>query len=266
MRPVRRGPSLGATALLVIAFNTYREAARSKVLYSILFFGLFLITFAAVLGELSFYQNERVITDVGLFALSLFGNLMAVFLGVSFVYKEIERKSIYNIVSKPIHRWQYFVGKFAGILATLLLQLVVMFAVLLGVLSVWAEGLPSSLFVALGLIAVEVTIVTTIALLFSSFSTPYLSGFLALGTYVVGKSSHLLVQFAGSVESAVLAILLEAADRIVPALHLFNVTTQVTYDLPIPSAFVAHAALYGLGYAAVVLLFGALIFSRRDFL
>jgi two-component system response regulator FixJ len=262
---MQRGVRRRVAVLTAIAFNTYREAARSKVLYSILFFGLFMIVFAAVLGELSLYQNERVIKDVGLFALSLFGNLMAIFLGVSFVYKEIERKSIYNIVSKPIRRWEYFLGKFLGIIATLYLQLAVMAAIFIGALSFYGESLPAPLFVAVGLIAVEVTVVTTVALLFSSFSTPYLSGFLALGTFVVGKTAHLLAQFAGSIENPVLSALIDVVDRVVPALHVFNVSTQVTYELPIPGAFVYHAAAYGLCYSAVVLFLGALIFSRRDF-
>ncbi len=141
-------PQTGFTAILAVAFNTYREAVRSKVLYSILFFGLFIIGFAAILGELSLYQNERVIKDVGLFALSLFGNLMAIFLGVSFLYKEIERKSIYNIVSKPIHRWQYFIGKFAGIIGTLWLQLFFMLIVLTLVLFIWAQNVSVNLFIA----------------------------------------------------------------------------------------------------------------------
>lgn len=255
----------GMRAFVAIAFNTYREAVRSKVLYSILFFGLFLIGFAAVLGELSLYQNERVIKDVGLFALSLFGNLMAIFLGVSFVYKEIERKSIHNIVSKPIHRWQYFLGKFVGILVTLWLQLVVMLLLLTVVLSIWAQSIAGNLYIAFLLICVEVTVVCTIALLFSAFSTPYLSGFLTLGAVLVGKSADLIHRAASGVGNEMLQVVLDATHRIVPALYIFNVSTEVTYDLPIPARFVYHATVYGVCYSAVMLLFGALIFTRRDF-
>ena len=258
-------PQTGFTAILAVAFNTYREAVRSKVLYSILFFGLFIIGFAAILGELSLYQNERVIKDVGLFALSLFGNLMAIFLGVSFLYKEIERKSIYNIVSKPIHRWQYFIGKFAGIIGTLWLQLFFMLIVLTLVLFIWAQNVSVNLFIAFWLVCVEVTVVCTIALLFSAFSTPYLSGFMTLGAYLIGKSSDLLQRAASGVENEMLRLVLDLSNRVVPALHIFSVSTEVTYDLAIPGRFVYHATIYGLCYAAVMLLFGALIFSRRDF-
>ncbi len=253
-----------ARPLVSIAFNTYREAVRSKILYSILFFGLFLIGFSVVLGEVSLHQNVRVIKDIGLFALSLFGNLMAIFVGVSFVYKEIERKSIYNILSKPIPRWKYFLGKFAGIVFTLYVQLLVMFGLFLAVLAFY-DTMPINVFWAFALICVEVTVIVTVALLFSSFSTPYLSGFLTLGVFVIGKGSNLLMNLASEFENAALTMFLEVVDRVAPALYIFNLSTQVTYDLEVPVRYVVHATLYGVGYAGVVLLAGMLIFSRRDF-
>ena len=254
------------SVVLTIAFNTYREAVRSKILYSILFFGIFLIAFSVALGEFSFYQNERVIKDVGLFALSTFGSLMAVFLGVSFVYKEIERKSIHNILSKPVRRWQYFLGKFLGIVTTLYLQLALMFAVLCGILLFWIQRLPANVTIAFFLICVEVTIVTTIALLFSSFSTPYLSGFMTLGAYLIGKGGAFILRFAEGREEVALKVLLNLADRIVPALYVFDISAQVTYDLKVPPRFIYHAVGYGLCYSIVVLMAGMLIFSRRDFI
>jgi ABC-type transport system involved in multi-copper enzyme maturation permease subunit len=249
-----------------IAFNTYREAVRSKILYGILFFGLFLIVFAGFLGNFSLNQNQRVILDIGLFAISLFGSVMAIFLGASFVHKEIERKSIYAILSKPIRRWHYFVGKFLGILLTLFLQLIVMMILHVTVLKLWGLSVPGSLYIAFGLLLVEVMVVTTVALLFSSFSTPYLSAILTLGVYIGGKAAELLQTAASSAENSMLILLIGLADRIVPALYTFNRSTEVTYDLPIPSAFVFNAVVYGLCYTAIVLTLGALIFSRRDFI
>ena len=254
------------SVVFTIAFNTYREAVRSKILYSILFFGLFLIAFSAALGEFSFYQNERVIKDVGLFALSTFGSLMAVFLGVSFVYKEIERKSIHNILSKPVRRWQYFLGKFLGIVATLYLQLILMFAVLCCILFFWIDRVPTNVAIAFLLICVEVTIVTTIALLFSSFSTPYLSGFMTLGAFLIGKGGAFILRFAEGKEGFLLNALLNLADRVAPALYVFDISSQVTYDLRVTASFIFHAVGYGFCYSAIVLMMGMLIFSRRDFI
>lgn len=250
--------------ILAIAFNTYREAVRSKILYSILFFGVFLITFSAVLGELSLYQNNRVIKDIGLFALSLFGNLMAIFLGSSFLHKEIERRSIYNIASKPIHRWHYFVGKFVGVWVTLMVQLSFMFAVFTAVVAVYLGSISASLFVAFVLICVEVTVMASVALFFSSFSTPYLSGFFALGILVAGKSAEVLERLVTGAEPGLRA-LVHLTERVLPSLYIFNVTEYVTYDLPIPPSFVYHAAMYGLCYAAIALMIGSVAFSRRDF-
>ena len=250
--------------VLSIAFNTYREAVRSKILYSILFFGIFMIIFSAALGEFSLNQNVRVIKDVGLYALSIFSCMMAIFLGISFVYKEIEQKSIFNLLSKPIHRWQYFLGKFLGIVFTVYLQVFFMFLVLLGLLTIWVDSLPVNLIIATYLIFLEVSILVTIALFFSSFSTPYLSGFFTIGTYIVGKSGHLLIPFTEGKGEA-LRLLLTGIDRIIPAFHMLDVSTEVTYSLPIPGLYVFHATLYCLGYSAILLLLGMTIFSRRDF-
>jgi ABC-type transport system involved in multi-copper enzyme maturation permease subunit len=248
-----------------IAFNTYREAVRSKVLYSILFFAMLMLAFSAFLGEVSLHQNVRVIKDVGLFVLSLFGNLMAIFLGVSFVYKEIERKSIFNILSKPIRRWQYYLGKFLGILLTLVVQLGLMFVLFLIVLSVWSDGIDTNVFLAFVLTLFEVTLILTVALFFSSFSTPYLSGFLALGVFVIGKGAHLLLQLSREFENAALEAVMTVVDAVAPALYVFNLSTQVTYDLHIPMSYIWSAFLYGASYSAVVLLLGMTIFARRDF-
>jgi len=252
-------------SILTIAFNTYREAVRSKILYSILFFGLFLIAFSAALGEFSFHQNERVIKDVGLFSLSIFGSVMAIFLGVSFVYKEIDRKSIYSILSKPVRRWHYFLGKFIGIMGTLYLQLFMMFVVLCGLLKVWIGGVHPNVGLAFLLICVEVTVVCSIALLFSSFSTPYLSGFMTLGAFLIGKGGEMIQRFSAGRDEALVRFLLDIADRVAPSLYVFDVSTQVTYNLTIPSKFMYHAAAYGFLYAAIVVLLGIVIFSRRDF-
>lgn len=258
-------PLASLRPIVSIAFNTYREAARSKILYSILFFALFLITFSAVIGEVSLHQNERIIKDLGLFALATFGSLMAIFLGASFVHKEIERQSIYNIVSKPIKRWHYFIGKFFGILFTLLIQLCIMAILLVAVMYIWVGTVPETLLLAFVLVCVEVTIVTTVALFFSSFSTPYLSGFLTLGVWIAGKSAHMLQQLANRIDSTGLRWLIDLADRVVPALYTFDVSTQVTYDLPIPGSFLFHASAYGVCYTAILLFLGAVIFTKRDF-
>ncbi|MCA9562579.1 MAG: ABC transporter permease subunit [Myxococcales bacterium] len=257
---------LAIRALTSISFNTYREAVRSKILYSILFFGLFMISFAAVLGEVSYYQNLRVIKDIGLFSLSLFGDLMAIFLGASFVYKEIERKSIFNILSKPLKRWHYFVGKLLGILATLYIQLLIMFVTLVVVISVYSDGLPPNLISAFLLICTEVTVVATVALFFSAFSTPYLSGFFSLGMLVAGKAGETFQRMVSASENEGLRFVFGLLDRILPALWTFNLATEVTYEIPVPPTFVLNAMLYGFAYAAVLAMLGSWVFSRRDFI
>src|SRR5690606_4097344 len=149
--------------IYAIALNTFREAVRSKILYAILFFAVLLILGSLAFGELSLYQQERAIQDLGVVVITLFGSLIAIYTGVSLLYKEIDKKTIYTIVSKPIERWHFLVGKYLGILITMAVQVAFMSAIFLGML--WVRDIPIGLTLlqALLLIYVEIAVVAAIA-------------------------------------------------------------------------------------------------------
>ncbi len=249
---------------LGIALATFREAVRNKILYSILFFAVALIVVALAVGGASLSQDARILTDLGLFALHFFSDMIAIFLGVTMVYNEIQRKTIYNVLSKPVSRHVYFAGKFSGMAFTLALQLIVMTAALAGIMAVRGDPLSVTFVYAAWLAYVQCLIVLGFALLFASFSTPYVSGFLTLGVWVVGGLIQNLAAAASDYDpfSRRLAELFVA---IVPDLNLFSLTTQLTYAIPVSSDYVLHASTYGLTYAAALLVCGSLIFARRDF-
>ena len=164
--------------IAAVARNTFREAARNKILYSLLFFALALIASALALGELSVHEERRMIRDVGLFGVDIFSVLIAIFVGVNLLYKELALKTVYTILPKPISRWEFVLGKWLGVMATLVAQIVVM-GLAVAVTS-WFEGgtetVDAALVKALWLLLMNVTIVTSVAMLFSSFSSPFLSG------------------------------------------------------------------------------------------
>ena len=169
--------------IVAIGLNTFREAIRDKVLYSLLFFAVLVIVAALAFGALSVHEEIRLTIDLGLGGMSIFLAIIAIFVGVSLVYKELEKKTIYTLIPKPVHRYQFVLGKYLGLTLTLLTQLAVMSGVLAIVLLVQGAELTSSLAMMVILIFLEVMVITGVAILFSSYSTPFLSGAFSLGVF-----------------------------------------------------------------------------------
>ncbi len=258
-------------AILAVLLNTFRETIRDKILYGIVFFAVVLILATFVLGEWSLHEEVRVTTDLGLAGISLFSILLAVVLGVSLMYKEIERKTLYPVLSKPVARWQFLVGKYMGMALTLALALVLLGAVFFAVLAIQG-GVPSrALVIAMALIYLEVLVVTAVALFFSSFSTPFVSGVLTLGTFVVGRNLDTLEHFLHAREIEVMPGLFKAFTVAFPNLYLFYPSGRAMESewVSVHSVFVTWdylltAAGYGAAYVAVCLAASIIVFGRRD--
>lgn len=260
--------------IFAVARNTFREAVRNKVLYSLLFFALALIVSALALGQLSVHEDQRMIRDVGLFGVDLFSVMIAIFVGVNLLYKELALKTVYTILPKPIARWEFILGKWLGVMATLGVQVSVMGGVLVATLRVegsGAAGVDPALLEALWLLFMNVTIVTSVALWFSSFSSPFLSGLFSLGVFAVGRSIPDLRQLAERVGGALGGVLTTLAS-VLPNLHLFypSGSTVAGQRVSVHGDFVGLRYLgattgYALGYSALVLGWAMLIFRKRDF-
>jgi len=257
-----------------VARNTFREAARNKILYSLLFFALALIASALALGQLSVHEERRMIRDVGLFGVDVFSVLIAIFVGVNLLYKELALKTVYTILPKPIARWEFVLGKWLGVMATLVAQIVVM-GVAVAVTS-WFEGgaeaVDAPLVKALWLLLMNVAIVTSVAMLFSSFSSPFLSGLFSLGVFVVGRSVPDVRALSDRIGDGTGRIL-SAGCAVLPNLHLFTPSGTAiggqyvtVHAAPfVGASYLAWTSLYAIGYSAVVLGLAMLIFRRRDF-
>jgi ABC-type transport system involved in multi-copper enzyme maturation permease subunit len=254
-----------------IALNTFREAARIRVLYGILVLVLASNLLAVFVAELSQRDADRFARDIGLAGISLFGSLTAIFLGVFLLYTEVQRRTIHAIVSKPISRWEFVVGKFAG-MAVVLSVLVGVFAVaMLGMLAWQRTGVSAGVAKALVLSWLEVITVAAIAIFFSSFSTPFLSGIFALGMWVIGRLTPDLE--AGTRAAAPwIRVTTRVALEIVPDVHLFAVsgrtldgTAVSVHGDFVPWSYVALAAGHGVGWTVALLALAALLFHRRDF-
>jgi ABC-type transport system involved in multi-copper enzyme maturation permease subunit len=247
-----------------IAANTFREAIRDRILYLLLVFALLFMGFSQILSLLTVGGEEKIIKDVGLASISLFGVLTSVFIGVALVSKEIERRTIYTIVSKPIHRYEFLLGKYFGLVLTLFVNTTVMTAWFYLILLLKGFADPR-LLLAIGMIFMELLLITAFATLFSSFSTPILSTLFSLSLYLVGHLTWSLTlleeRLKGPGARAVCRFLYFA----LPNLEIFNVKGEVVHQLPIPATLPVWALVYLAGYGGAVLSAACFILRRRDF-
>jgi ABC-type transport system involved in multi-copper enzyme maturation permease subunit len=262
----------------LIAVNVFRESVRDKVLYNLVAFATLLIGASYLIGQLTAGQDVKIIKDLGLAATSVFGLFIAIFIGIGLVSKEVEKRSIYSLLAKPINRPQLVLGKYAGLLLTLAVNLSVMAIALYGVLAYMAWGLsPDAAKVwdrpaldpmmlrAFILTFDELAIVTAIALFFSTFSTPLLSAALTFGFFVAGRFSADLRNFDQAVNSPVAAAIAKGLYWILPNLASFDVRAQVVHGQPVTAGYVALMSAYGLLYITALIGMATLVFSKRDF-
>jgi Cu-processing system permease protein len=306
--------------MLAVAVNTFREAVRDRVLHGVLGLALAFLLFTLALAELALDQQRRVVLDLGLSSISLFSVIMSVFLGSSLLYKEIERKTLYVILPKPIRRHEFLLGKYFGIVLTVAVFVAIMGAVqlsvstfqlagpivpllaavpgLLGVLGVvmyfardrTAVVVPWSLFAlvvassvaaraGVALVPVlaqllltlgEVLVLCAVALMFSAFSTPFLTALFTTGVWLVGRSADLMVQMKSKMLPELVRDVLRELVRVWPNFNLFvpgsHTLTGAGDALGGPSAYVASSMGYAVLYSALLLAFAAWVFRKRDFL
>jgi len=261
-----------------IAVNVFRESVRDKVLYNLLLFAILMMGAGYLLGQLTAGQDYKVVIDLGLGAMSLFGLFIAVFIGIGLVSKEVERRSIYSLLAKPIHRYQLLLGKYLGLVLTLVVNIGVMAIGLYAVMHYVAWQFPADfvatwdvppsdprILKAVALIVVELSVVTAIALFFSTFSTPILSAAFTFALWVAGHFSADLRNFEQVVQSPFAAQFARGLYWVLPNLATFDVKAQVVHSLPVEAGFMVLAVAYGLTYIAVLLIGAVTIFSRRDF-
>jgi ABC-type transport system involved in multi-copper enzyme maturation permease subunit len=265
-------------ATLWIAVNVFRESVRDKVLYNLVVFAILMMGASYLIGQLTAGQDIRIIKDLGLGAISVFGVFIAVFIGIQLVSKEVERRSINSMVSKPIERYQLVLGKYAGLVLTLAVNLAIMVAAFYAVLAYMQWMAPRGMIEALEgpaldprmlkavvLIFGQLAVVTAIALCFSTFSSPILSASFTLGFYVAGQFSADLRNFDQVVDSAAAQALARGLYWILPNLAPFDIKAQVVHAVPVPASYVALTLMYGAAYIGVLLTIAVIVFSRRDF-
>ena len=250
--------------IAAIAVNTFREAVRDRILAMFLVFALLLMASSTVLSWLTVGSELKIVTDLGLSALAIFGTLMAVFIGITLVHKEVEKKTIYAVLAKPVPRWQFLVGKYFGLMLTLAVVTGLMSVFYLGL--VWWKGgeLPLYLLPAILLTYLELSIITAVAIAFSSFTTPMLAAVFTVAVYVVGHLSWGFANLLEYVPTAAAQLVVTVLYYGLPDLETFNIRSQVVYQVPVGSGYILDALVYACAYTTGMMSLAVLLFRRRD--
>jgi len=252
--------------ITTIARNTFKEAKRDRVLYLLFFFAAICLLFSRFLALLTVGDRVKIIKDVGLASIQLFGMLMAILMGTGLVYKEIDKKTIFTLLAKPIHRVEFLLGKFLGLVLTIFIMTGLMAVIFLLILFLHTFTIEWSILLAILYIFFELCLMTAVALLFSTFTTPILASLYSLGFYLIGHLSWSLEMLIKKVKSGAGRAALQVLYTILPDLENFNFKTEVVHNLPIPTKLLGISFVYGLVYTAFILLLAMLIFRRRDFI
>jgi ABC-type transport system involved in multi-copper enzyme maturation permease subunit len=261
-----------------VAVAVFRESVRDRIFYNLVFFAVLLVGASILIGQLTAGQDVKIIKDLGLTATSIFGLFISIFVGINLVSKEVERRSVYPLFAKPIRRSEFIVGKYAGLLLTLMVNVVVMTVALYTVLFFLARGVPEhvqrawdapaldpGLLKAIGMIYVDLAVVTAVAVLFSTYSSPMLSAVFTLGLYVVGQFSNDLKRLDQIVGAPAAGVIGKLCYYVLPDFARFDVKLAVVHGLPVSGGYLLWTTAYAAAYVAALLFCACVIFSRRDF-
>lgn len=255
------------TRIAIVARNTFREAVRDRVLYNLVFFALLLIASAMVVGQISVDIETVVMVSLGLSAISLIGLLIAVFTGVGLVSKEIDKRTLHAVLAKPLQRWEFLIGKFAGLAVTLAVNLAAMAAGLF--LALWvvkhsiARG-DAVVLVAVYFILLKLMLVVALAMLFSCFTSPLLAILFTGGLYVAGLFVSELRSLQVTSLTEQMQKFLAVLSYILPNFGNYDVMGAAAHGRAVAGKLVLQNTLYTMLYCAIVLSAAAVIFSRKD--
>lgn len=250
--------------LWALALNTFREAVRDRALHSILFFGVAAVILSIAFKEITIGDQSKVVRSIAHSGVDLFASVIAMFLGISLLWKELEKKTIYTILSKPIPRWTFVLGKYVGLVLTVgieLLLLVFIYSIVIGI----QQGVPSlTTYVSFGLVFIELLLLTAWATLFSAYSAPMTATAFTLSIFIIGHLTDDIWLYGSQAENPMIQDVAAVLYYLLPNFEIFNIRSFAIHQKPVPWERVWPAIGYGLSYTAVVLWAAVAVFRRRD--
>lgn len=251
-------------SLLAIAANTLRHAVRDRVLYSILFFAAGVILLSLALKDVTIGDQDKVVRSIGQSAIAGFGSIIAMFLGVSLVWTELEKRTVYTVLSRPLARRTFILGKYLGLIATLAVQIAIMLTVYTALMTVQQHVPPAIVYVSNGMLLIELMLLTAFATLFSTYSAPTTASAFTLSVFVIGHLADDIWLYGSRAESPAVQEMARALYWVLPNFEILNLRDLAIHEKPIPWDRVLTGITYGLSYTAVVLGAAVAVFERRD--
>ncbi len=250
--------------IFIITKNTFSESIRNKILYTIFGFAAAIIILSISFGEWSVFARVQVMEDFGLATMSIAGLMLAVFIGVGLLGREIESKTSYAILVKPLPRYLFVIGKYLGLCATLLLTFFLM-ALIFCITIVWLGGaLTMGIATSILLIGIEMMIIVAVSILFSVYTTTTLAALFTLGFYCIGHYNDLLDVSVFEKSSPILVLLLKIVYIVIPNLEHFNIRAAVIYGSGMSPLYIGSTVAYGLLFVTFFLVLACNGFSRKD--
>lgn len=250
--------------ILAVVQNTFREAVRDKVLYVLLLFAGAAIFGSKALGWISIGQDIKIVKDISLAAISVFGALITIFVGTSLIYKEIDKRTVYTILCRPIFRWEFIVGKFLGLALLLLVVTVAMTAAAAVYVLVLGGTVDATFLLAALLIYWKLLLLNALAVLLSSLTSPILGALIVFSVYLIGHATNILVDLPLQIRESVTGRVLEVVYYVLPNLSNFDIRAEAANDVPVALTYVLWALAYGTIYTAMLLTLAALAFEDKD--
>jgi ABC-type transport system involved in multi-copper enzyme maturation permease subunit len=254
-------------SVLTVAANTFREAVRDRVLYNLVFFALLMMVAAILVGQISIDIEKSVIISLGLTAISVIGLFIAVFIGVGLVSKEMDKRTLYALLAKPVRRWEFLLGKFGGLLLTLTVNTAAMAAGLFVALLYVKHSLERTdavVLVAVYFILLKLALVVALALLFSCYTTPLLATLFTAGLYIAGLFVNEMRNVRNDLMAPALKTFLGGLSYLLPNFSNFDVMSSAAHGRTIPAMLVLQNTAYAAAYCGIVLAAAAAIFSQRN--
>lgn len=249
---------------LAIALNTYREAIRDKVLYVLIFFAGVAILGSKAIGFVTIGQDVKIIADISLASISVFGALISIFVGTSLIYKEIDKRTIYTILSQPIRRYEFVIGKYLGLAILLAVVTAIMTGISAGYLLVMGGEVNGMFIASVGLIYMKLLMVTALSVLLSALTSPILGAIIVFSCYVFGHGTGILIDLPPHIEGTWVQEIMKALYYVFPNLANFDIWPQYSNGVPVTAAYVTWAAAYGAVYTLMLLFLAAVAFENKD--
>ena len=251
--------------ILAIARNTFREAVRDRVFALVGAFGLVLMASTVVLSPLSVGAQQKLVADIGLSGISIFAVIVVLFVGSGLVHKELDKRTIMTLLSKPVSRMEYLLGKYFGLLFTIVTMMAMMAVLFVVALLLTGNGFQWPYLLSIGLTFCEMVLITAVVVFFSSFTGPLLTALFTMGIFIAGRMLSDLLDFAHVTDNPAAASTVNVLRNVLPNLDLFDIRTAVVHGFPIESGHLLWAVAYMALYSAGLVVAAEFVFRRREF-